>query len=222
MNGTSKWNVMKLYDRFFNFWRDTLGSVANGTVAVASMEILFENKGEKFHSISKIYHQYSNTSEPQSVKNTQEKFYQYQDYIELLRSFDRHFMFNNEHRDENLQILANEVATLDERWSDVNFKVSDLFKIDLNRFDSIRQSLEILYQYKQSNIAIHLWTDIFESIQEKLSMQRLNEMNTFEVSVWLRNEQRKKFILDENRDFSCEEVIHWIFDAEIDGLKLGV
>ena len=221
MNGTCDMNVIQLYRGFFDFWRGILGSVANGTVCVASMEILFENKGKKFDNISEIYYRYSKLAEPQSVKNMQNKFCEYKNYYQLLQSFNQHFMFS-ECKDKNLQSVVNVVTELEEKWSDGNFKVSDLFGIDLKRFDGIRDSLEILWHYKESKIAIHLWTDIVESIKKKWSMQQLKEKNTFELSVWLRNEYRKEFIFDERKDFGCEVIIHWIFDAEIDGLKLGL
>ena len=225
MQYSYQFSITKMFEVFFEFWDDIVTKIYSKSISVPLMDILQRNKYKKFNNIHEIYILYRKQSvemDSKALIEIQNKFDEYKEYLRLIKSFQSIFAFETKYNNKDLLYLEKIVSDIGSKWTYNQFTIKQLFKIDFKIFDIIRNSLEILDKYKNSKIAIQIWYDIIDNIQSSWSMKKLKDMNTFEISVWLRNQHRKKFILNENEYFNCEIIIHWIFDHEIDGIKLGM
>ena len=218
-------DIVEKFDVFLKYWDNILKQILEESIPVGLMQLLNSHKPAKFDIIQSLYQRFEtkdSTNDTSQIRTIQERFAHNIDCKQLLKSFWSKFWFQSKYNDANLNKLGKLLSDMDVDWNKPKFTLSTFFKAGWSRFECIGKSLKSLGKYQRSRVAVKIWHDIVNRRQKAWSMKPLKDMNTFDISVWLRDEHRNDFVLRASDEFGIETVIHWLFDAEIDGIKLGV
>ena len=198
----SEFPVVQRFQAFIDFWEDILTSIANHTISFSLMSLLHQNEDQKFNDIHRLYDKYNPREQKQKLSMSGvfvalKEFSEVESRFQRLSSFQKVFMFDSKYLDKNLKQLNELVTEIESKRGREEFTLTHLFGYNWEQFDPIEESLKTLYRSRESTIKIRFWNDIVNTRQAKWSMKALKDMNTFDISVWLRENYRTVFVFKE-------------------------